>query len=179
MNRILTNTILSILLISAFACEKIRQLPPEPMIEFRNFIIKDTIDELGNAIKKGELIFYFEDGDGDLGAGQAGAVSDTIEANVFLSVLQKSSGSFITPDSANWFLSDQKFRIPELERVGQNQTLMGTVELTIFYRFVNLHANDTIMYDLYIEDQAGNRSNTISTCEIWFDMEGPCIPEED
>ena len=51
-------------------CEKIRQLPPEPVVEFRQFTMSDTVDILGNPAKAGILEFYFEDGDGDIGLKQ-------------------------------------------------------------------------------------------------------------
>lgn len=175
MSKILINTIIAILLISAFACEKIRQLPPEPRIEFRNFALKDSLEpELNNMTKVGLLEFYFEDGDGDLGLGEPGQAADTIDKNIHLKIYRKINGVYEEPEE-RYVLGDADYRIPLLERTGQNKTLMGTIELTIWYPFLHQHVNDTIMYDLVIEDRAGNLSNTVSTCEIYFDMVGPCI----
>ena len=147
-------------------CEKIRQLPPEPVVEFRQFTMHDTVDILGNPAKAGILEFYFEDGDGDLG------LTDT--ANLFFTLYNKENGVFTEAgDSDPNDPSD--YRIPYMEREGQNKILQGLIEITFLYFFYEI--TDTIMYDFYIKDRAGNESNIASTCEIPFSLVGKCINE--
>jgi len=145
-------------------CEKIRQLPPEPVVEFRQFTMYDTIDPLGNPAKAGILEFYFEDGDGDLGLKQpVEGQADT--TNLFFTRYNKEEGAFVEAD-------ESAYRIPYMEREGQNKILQGTIEITFLYFFYN--TNDTIKYDFYIKDRAGNESNIDSTCEIPFNLDGIC-----
>ena len=151
-------------------CEKIRQLPPEPVVEFRQFTMYDTVDLLGNPAKAGILEFYFEDGDGDLGLKQPveGQVDTT---NLFFALYSKEEGVFVEVDDSDPN-SPSDYRIPFMEREGQNKILQGTIEITFLYFFFN--TDDTIRYDFYVKDRAGNESNTDSTCEIPFSLDGIC-----
>ncbi|MCD4769458.1 MAG: hypothetical protein K8R35_04760 [Bacteroidales bacterium] len=155
------------------SCEKIRQLPPEPFIEFRQFTMFDTIDTLlGNQCKAGILEFYFEDGDGDLGLGQdLSGTTDT--TNLLFTLFRKIDGTFAEAEEDDVLKPPFKYRIPLLDRTGQNQVLQGTIEITFFYLLYN--PEDTIRYDFIIEDRAGNISNTATSCEIPFTLDGPCI----
>ena len=155
-------------------CEKIRQLPPEPYIEFRQFTMFDTIDQqLGNPGKAGILEFYFEDGDGDLGLRQPVA-GQTDTTNLFFTLYYKESGVFIEADPLD-FNSPSDYRIPYMEREGQNKVLQGFIEITFLYFIFDI--NDTIKYEFYIKDRAENESNIVSTCEIPLSMYGTCINE--
>jgi hypothetical protein len=150
--------------ISVASCHKIEVLPPEPYIEFTSFSVFDTTDILGNFCKGGRLKFYFEDGDGDLGldAAETG-VADT--TNLFLTLYRKSSGIFSqVPD--NDLMKPSPYRIPYLERIGQNKILKGTISVTFLYLFYLPEDNDTIKYSFYIKDRAEHYSDTVSTCEI-------------
>ncbi|MDT8400720.1 MAG: hypothetical protein RQ743_03415 [Bacteroidales bacterium] len=152
------------------ACEKIKQLPPEPYIEFRQFTMYDTIDLLGNLAKAGILEFYFEDGDGDLGLKQPVA-GETDTTNLFFSLYKKEGGVFSEVDESDPN-DPSDYRIPYMEREGQNKILQGTIEITFLYFFYGL--TDTIMYEFYVKDRAGNESNIASSCQIPFGLEGPC-----
>jgi len=173
MKNILPILILIVLILPFHSgCEKIKQLPPEPYIEFRQFTMFDTIDPLGNQAKGGLLDFYFEDGDGDLGV--LAEQADTI--NLLLTLYYKEEGVFIEADSTD----DNRpkgYRIPYMEREGQNKTLQGRIEITFFYYYYTFDLTDTIKYDFYIKDRAGNESNIESTCEIPFSLDGACMNE--
>jgi len=56
------------------------------------------------------------------------------------------------------------YRIPYMERLGQNQLLRGVISVTFIYQSFN--TGDTIKYDFFIEDRAKNISNTEETAEI-------------
>lgn len=160
------------------SCEKIKQLPPEPLVEFRQFTMYDTVDTLlGNPAKAGILEFYFEDGDGDLGLKQPVEDQTEIETkNLFLTLYYKEDGIFTEADSSD----DNRppgYRIPYMEREGQNKILQGIIEITFFYYYYTFDLTDTIMYEFYIKDRAGNESNIASTCEIPFSLDGSCVNE--
>jgi len=144
------------------ACKKVEQLPAIPKIEFTSFTIFDTTDILGNKSKGGQLKFHFEDGDGDLGL-NAPTGDQTDSTNLFFTLFRKVGGVMVAaPD--NDPLKPSPYRIPYMERLGQNKILRGTISVTFLYLFY--YPTDTIRYDFYIKDRALNESNVVSTSEI-------------
>lgn len=163
-----------LLVLLSFSCKKIQQLPPEPRIEFRQFSMSDTIDILGNDAKTGRLEFYFEDGDGDMGLLQP-LDGETDTTNLFFTLYRKEDGVFVQASESD-ALNPPDYRIPFMERLGQNKILQGTIKITFLYFFYE--STDTIMYEFFIKDRTGNESNTESTCEIHFALDGACIDTE-
>jgi hypothetical protein len=146
----------------ADSCKKIEQLPSTPKIEFRSFTVFDTADILGNQSKGGRLKFHFEDGDGDLGL-EAPTGNLTDSTNLFFTLYRKVSGVMV-PAPDNDPLKPSEYRIPFMERQGQNKILKGTISVTFLYLF--FFPGDTISYDFYVKDRALNVSNVASTSEI-------------
>lgn len=145
-----------------FSCKKIESLPAVPRVEFRTFEVFDTTDILGNSAKGGRLNFYFEDGDGDIGMDPpAGDVQDT---NNLVLTLYRKIGGVMTPAQPNDPLWPSAYRIPFMERTGQNKVLKGKIAVTFLYLFYK--PTDTIMYDFHIKDRALNESNVATTNEI-------------
>jgi hypothetical protein len=145
------------------SCLKIQQLPAVPHIEFRSFAVFDTITILGE-YKAGRLVFYFEDGDGDVGL-EAPTGYQTDTTDLFLTLLRKKGGIMDTiTDKTDPLLPYPSYMIPYMERTGVNKILKGTISVTFLYLFYN--PTDTISYDFYIEDRALNKSNIESTGEI-------------
>jgi len=68
------------------------------------------------------------------------------------------------PVADNDPLKPSPYRIPYMERLGQNKILKGTISVTFLYLFYS--PTDTIRYDFYIKDRALNESNVASTSEI-------------
>ena len=145
-------------------CIKVEQVPSTPSIEFTSFEIFDTLDILGNNSKAGRLLFRFEDGDGDLGL-TAPANDNTDTTNFHITLFRKENGSMSQVTSQNDpLLPYASYRIPYMERLGQNQILRGTIAVTLMYQSYN--DADTIKYSFYIKDRADNYSNTEETSEI-------------
>lgn len=144
------------------SCKKIEQLSAIPQIEFTSFTIFDTTDILGNHSKGGRLKFKFQDGDGDLGldAPTQGQVDST---NLFFTLFRKVGGVMV-PAAVNDPLTPSAYRIPYMERLGQNKILKGSISVIFMYLFYS--PSDTISYDFYIKDRALNSSNVASTSEI-------------
>lgn len=156
------------LLLASLSCVKIETLPPEPRIEYRSFTVFDTII-LDNDTKGGKLKFYFEDGDGDLGLNAPGNEENNDSINLFLTLYRKNNGIMsLAPDDDP--LKPAGYRIPYMERLGQNKILKGTISATFYYLFFS--ENDTIKYDFYIKDRAENISNIASTGEIVISENG-------
>ncbi len=152
--------ILAILVLSA--CEPIEKVSDVPEIHFKSFDLynKDTLEGFNLTI--GELKFSFIDGNADLGI--LPGSSDTL--NVFLEPFHKVNMVY-EPLSVDTF--GRKFSLKNdeaLVRVGQNKTIKGEIKLDIVYPLVPPF--DTIRYDFYILDRAGNKSNVESTSDISF-----------
>lgn len=111
-----------------------------PKLEYRS-TDKEFVDEL---IEELNITFYFEDGDGDIGLTE----QDTFN-NLFLI------------DSRTGFPVD--FRIPNIPANGGVDDIRGTIVLT--KSDVNCIGTiaDTLTYDIYMIDKAGNQSNVITT----------------
>jgi len=159
------------LLVSLFSicalgsCGKLEMLPAEPSIEFENFSVYDTNDILGNEVRGGQLKFYFEDGDGDIGLlsqAEAGQVNyDSI--NLFVTLYRINNGTAVPALPGDPYYPTG-FRIPYMERVGRNKILRGHISVQFTYFFYT--EDDSISYDFFIKDRAGNISNTVSTSVI-------------
>ena len=165
--RIIKCLFIVILISLAFgSCRKIQQLPAIPRIEFNSFAVFDTIDPLENVCKGGRLNFYFEDGDGDLGLEPAEISGSDDTINMFLTLFRKENGVMIQiPDSGD-IMKPSNYRIPYMERTGQNKILKGTISITFIYWFYEPIDSGIFRYDFFIKDRAGNISNTASTSEI-------------
>lgn len=144
------------------SCRKIEKLPSIPHIEFTSFTILDTTTLLGK-YKAGRLKFYFEDGDGDIGL-DAPLDKNSDTTNMFITLFRKKGSSFIPSSGKDPLLPYSEYRIPYMERLGQNKILKGTISITFLY--LNYSKGDTIKYDFYLKDRALNESNVSSTSEI-------------
>jgi len=154
-----------VIFLFSFSCRKIEQLPDEPLIEFTNFAVFDTTDLLGNDCKGGKLKFYFEDGDGDLGFDEP-AQGQTDTANLFLKLFRETDGIMEEITDTTDLMRPSNYRIPYLERIGQNKILRGTVAITFVYTFYDPSDSGIFRYDFFIKDRKGHHSDTISTCNI-------------
>ena len=161
--KITGNIIVIVIILSAFSCIKVQTLPPEPFVEYTSFRVFDTIDTLGNENKGGELKFYFEDGDGDLGYLKPEGEEVVDSANLFFTLYRINNG-IISAAPENDPLRPSNYKLPYMERQGQNKILKGTISITFMYLFYS--REDTIKYEFNIKDRAGNVSNTASTSII-------------
>jgi hypothetical protein len=142
-------------------CEPIQKVSDVPEIKFKSFALYDK-DTLTFQIKVGEMIFSFIDGNADFGVQQNS--EDTL--NLFLTPFHKVNMAYV-PLNVDTF--GRKYTVlndPALVRIGQNKTVKGEIKLQVYY-FV-IPPFDTIRYDFYIVDRAGNKSNVASTSDISF-----------
>lgn len=148
-------------------CPAPRVLPDIPMVEFQSFVLSEKSNPLGSKILTGVLNFHFEDGDGDIGfdASLDSLIRpDSVKYNLFLTLHEKVNGKYRMIDTSE-LESKPFYRIPPLDREGQNKTLSGEVEVEIEYYTIDY---DTLKYSFYIMDRAYHRSNTDTTTEIVF-----------
>jgi hypothetical protein len=153
--------LVSIILLSS--CRKIEHISAIPSIEFASFTVFDTLDPLGNNSKGGRLRFKFQDGDGDLGLNAPTPVS-TDSTNLFLTLYRKKTGAMVPVSAFDPLLPYAAYRIPYMDRLGQDKILRGTIAVTMIYQ--SYAPGDTVKYEFYITDRALNVSNVASTNEI-------------
>jgi hypothetical protein len=162
--------LITFLIILFYSCRKIETLPPIPHIEYESFQIFDTIEiRLGNENKGGRLKFRFEDGDGDIGMPE-----DSPDSNNFRVTLYRKQDGIMrqVPDTALALdpLRASSYRIPYMEREGQNKILRG--EISVDFLYLIYTPQDTISYEFYITDRANNESNKVMTGEIIVSVNG-------
>lgn len=156
----------------AISCIKVEPVSTIPEITFKSLglaIMTDTSLDNPNLLV-GVLVFDFIDGDADIGIPEDYAndttLPDSLRYNLFLTPYSKIDGVYslieYDEDTPPYYYIKEN---DKLERVGQNKTIKGTITLTI----VDLPVYDTIRYDFYIRDQAGNNSNIETTNDLGTD----------
>ncbi len=148
-------------------CPTPKTLPDVPRVEYKSFILEKKINALNQEILTGTLTFDFEDGDGDIGfeaSFDSINAPDSVKYNLFLTLYEMVNGVYREVDTSE-LLSPPYYRIPPLDREGQNKTLKGEISVDIEYFTIEY---DTLRYSFYIQDRAFNRSNVDTTDEIIF-----------
>jgi len=145
------------------SCEAIEKANDVPEITFKSFTLSE-MDTLGFRIKTGELTFSFVDGNADFGIIPGSNSEDTL--NLFLVPFKKADGIYDSIDMDTYGRRYTVLNDESMVRTGQNKTIKGEIKLQIFY-FIT-PPFDTIRYDFYILDRAGNKSNVATTSDIVF-----------
>ncbi len=152
--------IVAVLTLIFASCRKQVSYPDIPEISYEGFLLRDTTDLLGNHGLVGTLSFSFTDGDGDIGLRQPPDSIDEHDpnySNLFFTLYDMQSGVLVEIDDLDPPLN---YRIPYLEPQGMSKSLTAEVDVDFLYM---VFTYDTIMYDFYITDRAGNESNIEST----------------
>lgn len=159
--------ILFLFLISVFflsSCEEIQRYPDIPEVDYKTHTFYATTDALGNPIILVTLEIEVTDGDGDIGHPPIGEndIPDSADYDLFMTLYEKKNGEFIAPVDQDTLL---KYRIPYIEKEGQNKLIKGTIEVDLEFKKINY---DTIAYIYYIYDRARHKSNVDTTENIIF-----------
>lgn len=145
------------------SCNNFEKVNDVPDITFRSFTMTE-IDTLDFKIKTGELVFTFVDGNADFGIKTEENPDDTL--NLFLIPFKKENGVYDSIDAETYGRRYSVLNDVNMERTGQNKTIRGEIKVQVYY-FIAL-PYDTIRYDFYIVDRAGNKSNVATTTDIGF-----------
>ena len=143
----------------AIACSKPPEYPVEPEIEFLR-LDRDTFSQ-GTGLQDSIWVTLgFTDGDGDIGYEEGGPV------NLFLTDLRKN-------------VAADNFRIPFIPELGANNGLQGEIQFKLFQTCCIFPGGiplpcepstefpfDTVQYEIYMIDRAGNESNRVTTAPI-------------
>lgn len=165
MRRLLYTIIFATLALAG--CPTPKTLPDTPKIEYKSFILEKKFNALNQEILTGTLTFDFEDGDGDIGfvaSPDSLFLPDSFKYNLFLTLHEMVNGDYREVDTSE-LLSPPYYRIPPLDREGQNKTLKGEISVDIEYFTIEY---DTLRYSFYLMDRAFHRSNVDTTDEIIF-----------
>ena len=153
-----------LLLTSAvFACQTPPDYPDEPVIEFLR-MSKNTIEQGTGLADTVRVTFSFTDGDGDLGRAE-----NSQELDIFLTDLRKNTPA-------------DNYRIPMIPALGASNGIRGEVTFNLFQTCciypdgvptpctpnADNFPQDTVAYEIYIVDRAGNESNRIRTEDIFI-----------
>lgn len=163
---------LGVTVVTFFSCEKPESYSDVPEIEFLNYRVYDTTKSGFNQ-RQIAISFKFTDGNGDIGY-REGLDDSTQKDNLFFSKYAQINGSYVNIDSL--LVAPNIFSLPYddlMERNGQNKTMKGTIKIDLQELLV---VYDSIKYDFYIVDRAGNKSNVTSTTEI-VGLKSPSIPK--
>lgn len=147
--------------------------PPEPSIVFKNVMVENGEDLIGNPIRDVQLHFYLIDGDGDIGP----FYTENILGNCHVELFYKHNGTWqknnsiaadtlvfetdtLIIDTLSWF------NMPSPGDLGQDNTLKADVFIDIEYTYVSGLVNevqpakfDTFYYTAQVYDLQLNTSN--------------------
>ncbi len=137
--------ILLVVVVALVSCSKEEvSLSSTPTISLLSIAPK-VVQEFSDSLV---LTIAYEDGDGDLGG--------------------------VHPDSVNLFITDSRigivygFRIQELVPGGAEVPIKGTFKVVLkgLFRVTDTAPSETVSFEIYAKDKAGNRSNTVVSEEI-------------
>lgn len=144
------------------SCEPFEKVSDIPEIHFKSLSDLYATDTGSISFTAVDLIFSFIDGDADFGVDKSINPTDTI--NFVLIPFRKIDGLYDSIDVDTYGRKYTIKRNENMDRQGQNKTVKGDIKLQIQY--FPKPPFDTIRYDFYILDRAGNKSNTESTADI-------------
>lgn len=150
------------------SCEKLETYSEIPQVEFTKIYLADTLDALGNHVKRQLVYLEIIDGDGNLGLNSWDTTGKFDSESVFYHNLfmtlsfKNSDGSYTELEDISQNL---RYRVPYKEPIGQNKYLKAEVKVTIeipreYFDY------DTVRYEFYAVDRDFNYSNTASSCDI-------------
>jgi hypothetical protein len=147
-----------VILISVFiSCQKSKDYSDVPYLEFRSFSKQEMLQGV-NQQDSVILTLFFTDGDGDFGS-----ESTSTTTNIFFKDLR----------TGNEF---RQFRAPFIPLEGVGNGISGLIKIKIYSTCCiyppelgvfpcetsNLVPTNLLPLEVYIEDRAGNKSNTLS-----------------
>lgn len=147
---------LSVLMLFISSCIKAPDYPDEPVLTYEG-MSSDRMVQSDLNLDSTILFLSFTDGDGDIG--------NDVEVNVFVT------------DTRDDFLA-ARYRLPMIPEAGSNNGVSGEIQLVLYTTcctFPNGQApctpseqfpTDTVIYEIYIQDRAGNVSNIVRTDPI-------------
>lgn len=148
-----------------YSCRKPEKYPTTPKISFTEIPVKDTVDDLGNPVKRCVLTFSLIDGDGDIGFEEGDTVAPyqiggPYYHNLLITMYKLVDGLYYqvdTPEIGTPFY----FRTKYIEPIGQNKTMKCHIYVNLDF---DIPSNwDSVKFDFFMYDRALHKSNVAST----------------
>jgi hypothetical protein len=145
------------------SCMKEKEFPIEPVITFKSFTkVFNPPDTIPAELV---LSITFTDGDGDIGL-YDDENNPPYDVNLFIELYKRVNNQhelIIFPDTTFNFNG----RIPLLNEGEDENPIEGVIEYAFDYKLLrSFLLNDTIAFDVSIQDRALNRSNMIRTPDL-------------
>ncbi len=143
--------------------------PDTPQIRFIKSYAQNTVDKIGNPVKKVTIEFYLIDGNGDFGLTQSDTVFPFIDinsSNFFPTLYICNNGEFEV-DTQQVITN---YKIPYVGDLGQDKALKAYVYVDFEYTNTPTvpFIHDSIYYSFYVIDRRFNQSNHVFTDTIVF-----------
>lgn len=144
------------------SCKKPQEYSEIPAINFLEIPVIDTLDQLGNPLKRCKLSFYLIDGDGDIGFNEEDTVAPWLQGseyyyNILIKMQKKVDGVFLNVDTPE-ISSPYYFRTKYLQPLGQNKTLKCFIYVNIDFDIPSIW--DSVRFEFFVYDRALHKSNT-------------------
>ena len=153
--------IIVVLITIQTACVKEKNFPPEPIIEFKQYI-KYGLDSA-------DCIIKFKDGDGDVGI-LSGDTSSTDDFKMRYLYKDTTDGKFHPYDATvGTIVFDTlyySYRVPNLTPTGQYKALDGEIKAKLRSAPLYGPGHKTVKFEITLRDRAGHISNMVTTNEI-------------
>jgi hypothetical protein len=135
----------------------------KPNIEFSD-IRKEIILEAFSGAKTDSVIvdIKFQDGDGDLGQNEIDKAKAAGNFNYIVKIFEKKKGVYIEKIQTEPYSGV----FPRLKTSGKAGPIEGVLNYSMNFQQPFIPRNDTLKFQIYIKDRAGNSSNTIETAPI-------------
>lgn len=159
---LLKGTLLLFAAVTFAGCYKEPEFPVTPVIEFDDITKAIRIDQFSGANKDSVTIsIKFQDGDGDLGLNneETAAAQLSEDYNYVVRVFRKVRGNFVEfepfiPYSGFFFRLNDSDKPSPIE---------GVLDYSIDFPHPFTPKRDSVQFQIYLKDRAGNISNTIET----------------
>lgn len=154
-----------LVLLVVSSCYKEPDFPTQPEIEFKDISKSIRIDQFTGANKDSVVVsLVFRDGDGDLGMNstEIANAEKTSDFNYVVRVFRRQRGQFVEFQP---FLPYSGF-FPRLKTDDKIGPIEGTLSYSIDFFHPFTPKRDSIQFQIYIKDRAGNTSNTVETKTI-------------
>ncbi|HLG04171.1 MAG TPA: hypothetical protein VI731_11290 [Bacteroidia bacterium] len=134
-------------------CKPDPVFPVEPVLTFDRFIQNPGSDSL-------QVVFKFTDGDGDIGVPINSPQPNMLLTPFHPGAVQTYEHIVIPPGDTVRY----EYRIPNLS-AGQ-KGLEGDIYVTLNRSILYFAGEDTLVFDAYLTDQAGHKSQVVRTTEV-------------
>lgn len=144
--------------LALFQCKKPEKIPPQPKIKFIDLPVRDTVDMLGNPVRRATLIFSLIDGDGDIGFKEGDTlppfnIGSPYYYNLYINLYKRENGQMVPINIATPFY----YRTKYIEPQGINKVLQCTLKVNLDFNVP--FSYDSCDFEFYMYDRSLNKSN--------------------